>query len=142
MEEGMSRMKSFVVILTAASLLAAGCASSEERHLSSDPAVPAAEGRARFGTAKNDNVSIDLVVKHLAPPEKLSPPAANYVVWLQPSKSVAPQNIGALKVDKDLTGSLETVTPQHRFDLFITAEGSGQVQSPAGKQLLWTSYAP
>jgi hypothetical protein len=135
-------------ILTTASLLAGGCAmmgigsGDDQRSLTASPTIPAAEGKVTFGKTKNDNVAVDLTVKHLANPEKLSPPAANYVVWLQPNNSATPQNIGALKVDKDLTGTLQTQTAMHSFDLFITAEGSGQVLAPAGKRLLWTSYSP
>lgn len=132
----------WAALLALTALAAAGCASTEERHLNGTPSLPAAEGTVRFGKAKNDNTSINLMVKHLANPEKLTPPAANYVVWIQPNKSAPAQNIGALKVDKDLTGSLETETPMHSFDLFITAEGAGTVQSPAGKPLLSTSYSP
>jgi DMSO/TMAO reductase YedYZ molybdopterin-dependent catalytic subunit len=137
----MRALKGSVLFLAAALGLAA-CATSEERHLASSPVVPAAQGTARFDKTKNDNVSIDLTVKHLADPQKLTPPSAVYVVWLQANKSSPPQNIGLLKVDEDLNGSLSTQTAARSFDLFITAEGSGQVLAPAGKPLLWTSYSP
>jgi hypothetical protein len=129
------------VLVMAASALAAGCASTETRRLSASPEVPAAEGTVRFGKTKNENVSISLVVKHLANPEKLTPPASQYVVWIQPNKSAAPQSLGALKVDKNLEAALDTETAIHSFDLFITAEGSAQALEPAGKPLLWTSYS-
>ena len=109
--------------------------------LNASPAIPAAEGHAKFGSAPNGNTSIDLTVKHLADPQKLTPPANNYVVWLRASKDAAAQNIGALTVDKDLVGRLTTVTGLHTFDLFVTAETSGQVQRPAGQPLLWTSHS-
>lgn len=107
--------------------------------MNASAAVPAAEGHAKFGEAPNGNTSISLTVKHLADPQKLTPPASNYVVWLRAGKDAAPQNIGALAVDKNLVGRLKTVTAQRSFDLFVTAEGSGQVQAPAGAPLLWTS---
>ncbi len=109
--------------------------------LSTSPSLPAAEGSAEFGVTKNDNTSINLTVKHLAHPEKLTPPAGNYVVWIRANKDAAPQNIGALKVDAELNGSLVSDTPQHSFDLFITAEASGQAARPTGSSLLWTSFS-
>lgn len=133
-------------VFAAALVAMSGCAmlgggSGGGRSFSSDPTMPAAEGKAKFSKASNDNTTVDVSVKHLAQPEKLTPPASTYVVWIQANPNEGPQNIGQLKVDKDLNGTLQTVTPFHSFDLFITAEGSGQVQSPAGKRLLWTSYS-
>ena len=108
--------------------------------MSVSPTIPAAESTVRFAKTTNDNTSIDLKVKHLAQPEKLTPPAQNYVVWVRSSKTAPPQNIGALSVDKNLTGTLQTVTSLHAFELFITGEASGQVQQPAGPPLMWTEY--
>ena len=108
--------------------------------MNASPVIPAAEGAAKFGKAKNDNTSVDVTVKHLAHPEKLTPPANNYVVWLRAGKGAPAQNIGALTVDKNLVGKLSTVTALHSFDLFVTAEAAGPVQQPTGQPLLWTSY--
>ena len=127
--------------MTAGLALLSACG-PEQRHMSSSPMVPAAEGIVHFEKTKNDNVAIDLAVKRLANPEKLTPPASTYVVWVRSDKNAAPQNVGALKVDKDLVGTVDTQTPMHSFELFITAEGSGQVMAPAGQPLLWTTYGP
>jgi hypothetical protein len=109
--------------------------------LSTSPSLPAVEGKARFGVTINDNTSITLTVKHLAHPQKLTPPSSNYVVWTRATKDSPAQNLGALVVDKDLNGKLVTETALHSFDLFITAEDSGQVQQPSGQPLLWMSYS-
>jgi hypothetical protein len=137
----MSAWNPRAAILLTALALTSGCATGEERSFSTSPAIPAAEGSVRFSKTKNDNVAINLTVKHLANPEKLTPPAANYVVWIRANRTAAPQSIGALKVDKDRSGVLDTETPMHSFEIFITAEGSGQVMSPSGQPLLWTSYS-
>lgn len=124
--------------------LLSGCAlmgGGRGPRMNASPAVPAAQGHAKFGKAPNGNTSIDLTVKHLADPQNLTPPAASYVVWLRASKDAAAQNIGALTVDKNLVGTLKTVTALRAFDLFVTAEGSGQVQWPTGQPLLWTSHS-
>lgn len=109
--------------------------------LSTSSSMPAAEGSVRFSTSRNDNTVIVLSVKHLAHPDKLTPPAGSYVVWTKADKDAMPQSIGALKVDSDLYGTLLAETPLHSFDLFITAEPSGEIQQPTGQPLLWTSYS-
>jgi len=108
--------------------------------LSSSPTLPAVEGLVKFSATKNNNTRITLTVKHLPQPEKLTPPAGQYIVWTRAAKYEAAQNIGALVVDKNLNGKLETETPLHTFELFITAEASGQIQQPYGEPLLWISY--
>jgi hypothetical protein len=108
--------------------------------LSSSPTLPAVEGYAKFAATKNTNTRITLTVKHLPQPEKLTPPANQYIVWTRPGKYEPAQNIGALIVDKKLNGKLETETPLRTFELFITAEVSGQIQQPSGEPLLWINY--
>ena len=138
-------MKPILIAFLSAALASAlsGCAllGGSGPRMNASPVIPAAEGSVKFGKARNDNTSVSLSVKHLAHPKKLSPPANNYIVWLRPGKDAAAQNIGALTVDKKLTGKLDTVTALHSFDLFITAEASGQVQTPTGSPLLWTSHS-
>lgn len=109
--------------------------------MTASPKVPAAEGSAKFGKAANENTSIDLEVKHLADPEKLTPSAQVYVVWIRPEAGAPAQNIGALIVDKNLTGRLKTVTALHSFELFVTAESSRAPGQPTGDPLLTTSYS-
>lgn len=119
-----------------------GCALFGSKvNMSASPAMPAAEGSVRFGASKNDNTTIVLRVKHLPHPDKLTPAAGSYVVWTKSGKDAVPQSIGALKVDADLTGTLLGETPLHTFDLFVTAEASGETQQASGQPLLWTSYS-
>jgi hypothetical protein len=89
----------------------------------------ASEGTVRVSEGDNGNTKVSVRVKHLAPPSKLAADATVYVVWIQPSKGDK-QNVGALTLNKDLEGSLDTLTPQHRFKVFVTPEPSGQVGHP------------
>ena len=119
--------------------MAASCAMPGRRSgatmMSVSPALPAAEGTVITGKAPNNNLALDVVVKHLAVPQKLTPPANSYVVWLRP-KDVAAQNIGALTVNQNLDGRLSAVTAMRSFELFITAEDSAQKTEPSGEPLL------
>jgi hypothetical protein len=117
-----------------------GCFGSGITQMSTSPTIPAAAGSVHFAPAANGNTSVNLTVKHLAQPEKLTPPTHVYVVWVRADQTAEPQNIGALVVDKELNGTLNTVTALHSFALFITAEASAQVQKPSEPQLLWTDH--
>ncbi len=125
-------------VLMLSVLLLTGCAGVS---LSTSSTLPAAEGTVKYKRSENDNTIIALKVKHLAQPEKLTPPASTYVVWTRANKDAEPQNIGALKVDDNLDGSLNGETPLHSFELFITAESSSQVKLPTGQPMLWTNYS-
>jgi hypothetical protein len=108
--------------------------------LSFSPTIPAAEGTVKFTKADNGNTAIHLLVKHLANPQNLTPPANTYVVWLQPDKESAPEKLGLLVVNQNLDGELNGVTRLHRFEMFVTGEKSGHINGPSGDKLFWTSY--
>jgi hypothetical protein len=117
-----------------------GCAifeKNEPLQLASSGTIPGAQGEVKVGNGDNDNTKLDVEVKHLAEPSKLTPGATTFVVWVKPVGTETPQSLGALKVDKDLEGELKTVTPHRDFELFITAEASPTVPGPTGNSLLW-----
>lgn len=78
----------------------------------------------------NGNSRLAVTVRHLAPPDRLTPGAVGYVVWVTPLDAGSPQNVGALKLDSNLTGALNTTTALHQFKLTITAEITPTTQSP------------
>ena len=110
--------------------------------LGSSSQIPAAQGKAHLRNTENGNVEIKLNVKHLAPPGRISPGAEVFVEW---ARGLAPgneaQNLGALKVDKNLNGKLTAITPMSSFDLFITCEQSQTAAFPATPELLPLHYS-
>jgi hypothetical protein len=103
--------------------------------------IPAAQGKVRLSRTKNGNVEIKLSVKHLAPPGRITPGADVFVVW---ARGLAPgaeaQNLGALKVDKNLNGKITAATAMSSFDLFITCEQTQTATVPATLELLSVHY--
>lgn len=91
--------------------------------------VPASQGTIKATVGDNDNTKVSIRVKHLAPPSKIASDATIYVVWLQP-RNGAKQNIGALVLNDNLEGSLDTVTPHRRFLITVTPEPGGRVSEP------------
>jgi hypothetical protein len=90
----------------------------------------ASEGTVRISDGDNGNTKVSIRVKHLAPPSKVAVDSTVYVVWIQPREGDR-QNVGALTLNKDLEGSLETLTPHRRFMVSVTPEPNGQVTEPS-----------
>jgi len=100
--------------------------------------VPASEGTVKASLGDNGNTRLSIRVKHLAPPFKLQADATVYVVWIQ-QMDQPKQNIGALVLNKDLEGSLDTVTPFRRFSVMVTPEPGGQVEQPTHEAVFTAS---
>ncbi len=113
-----------VLLLTVIALLFTACA--QKVAFLNSPVVPSAEGTVAVKKGSNDNYNIDLNVKRLADPSRLTPPKAVYVVWMETAQSGV-QNIGQLKtsthgLSQMLSSSLKTVTPHQPTGFIITAE--------------------
>jgi len=127
------------VLLT--SLVVATCAATTFQ-LGSSPETPAAEGTVRLRQTSNGNTKINLAVKHLAPPARIDPASSVIVVWVRGLEAGAqPQNLGALRVNKNLSGKLEAVTSLSAFDFFLTCEGTQTVTAPTSIELLKLHYS-
>lgn len=127
-----------IALLMLTGLAAASCSGPRKLKLESSGDIPAAEATVAIGTNSNGNTTFDLEVSHLALPSRVDPGATVYVVWLRGGDSAAQaQNMGALKVDKNLDGSYSGVTALRDFDLFVTVEPSAVAVSPTGKSLLY-----
>lgn len=138
----MNRARWTAVIALGYALAFTGCGGSRTVRMTTGPEIPAAQGTVKASPGQNGNTSLAVEVQHLAPPEKVASGATTYVVWAQPPGQTTPQNLGALAVDSDLRGTLDTVTPLQKFDIFITAEPSPTTLSPSNNQLFTASIQP
>ena len=131
-----------LLAVAAITLATAACAAAATLPMESSPEIPAAEGRVHMKLARNQNTQIDLVVKHLAPPDRIAPGTSVFIVWVRglPLGS-KPQSMGALRVNKDLGAKMRFVTALKAFDLFLTCEAIQTVVEPSGKELLPVHYA-
>jgi hypothetical protein len=125
-----------VLVVIAALFVLVSAAMADEFKLRSSEQNPAATAVAHVNTDRNGNLEVNLVVEHIAPPDRLNPPHSNYVVWLQaPNKQ--PEMLGLMRVNTDdMAASLKTKTPYHSFDLFVTAEDNNHPDSPTGPEVL------
>jgi hypothetical protein len=90
------------------------------------------EGTVQAKAADNGNTALEVRVKHLSSPSKVADDASVYVVWVQPRNGDI-QNVGALEVDKDLVGKLDTTTPHKAFTVTVTPEPSARMAAPTHK---------
>lgn len=110
-----------------------------EKRMETSAAIPAAEAKLKLKNEDNQNTKVELKVERLAEPSEVVQGTSTYVVWVRPAgKGAAPQNMGALRVGRDLKAELDTVVPYTDFNLFITAEKSPTVTNPTTEPLLWT----
>ncbi len=120
--------KTVVFLMAAITILALGsCAKKIVFPIS--PIVPSAQGTILFKTDKNKNYVIDLTVKHLANPDRLTPARKCYVVWIDTEQNGV-INLGQLHISKNMGGSLKTNSPFKPTAIFITAEDDPTIKEP------------
>lgn len=126
----------FLSLCTAAGLALASCATAPQS-MRAGIGTPASEGTVEAVEADNGNTRVTVRVKHLAPASRLHMEATVYVVWIQP-RNGTPQNVGAMDLDSNLEGTLQTVTPHRAFQLFVTPEPAGVVERPTREPVFTT----
>ncbi len=134
-------MRKFSAICVTLALLCTVAYAAKKYPMTAASIVPAARGEVEIDKDKNGNTRLKMSVKHLAPLENLTPRAAAYVVWFQ-ERGGTFENQGQLKVDKNLNGTFETITPMKSFDVFVTAEPEAGAKEPRGPQILMATIQP
>ena len=116
-------------VLAAAVLAGMQLGCSSPKAMQSGYGVPASEGTITATEGDNGNTKLEIQVKHLAEPSRVASDATVYVVWIQP-RDGATQNVGALTLNDDLEGTLNTITPYRLFSVSVTPEPSGLGAKP------------
>src|SRR5690242_11502236 len=102
-----------------------------------DPSVMFAKGEVDAEVTDEKNGTFTVSVEHLGDPRKINPSARTYVVWLQPRSGDAPiQNVGAIDVGSDYSGSHTFTSSFKEFDIAITPEERADVTKPTGRDVL------
>ena len=101
------------------------------------PDAPAALGEAKIRADRNNNTRVELDVRHLAPPQNLTPPKSAYVVWFE-SPEGKTLNMGQLIVGSDRRARFDAVTPLKVLRVLITAEDRVLAESPSNQVVLRT----
>lgn len=128
-------MRTLAILLLSAVLL--GCGAKTVR-VDTSPSVPAAGAWIKVDEDRNNNTEYRVEIRHLAPPEKLTPPRSAYVFWIQ-AAGQQPENAGQIVLDDRLRGSLRGVTPHREFIAFVTAEDLASTPTPTGEEVMRTT---
>lgn len=99
--------------------------------------VPAAEGSASIKKDNNNNYLIDLKVKYLASPDRLTPARQHYVVWIVTADGTN-INLGMLVSDSNNNASLKGVSSSKPVQILVTAEDTGDAKWPGKQELFRT----
>lgn len=134
------KVKRFLVLVFAAFIIQS-CGSKYA--FSTSPVVPAAQGAVKVKRDDNKNYKIQVDVKHLAEPKRLTPARKVYIVWMQ-TENNGIKNIGQLTsssgiFSSTLKSSLEAVSSFKPLSFMITAEDQGNIQYPGGQVILKTN---
>lgn len=129
-----------LIVLVVASVLNQSCSRKTNFLVSSE--VPAAEGDVKISKSKFNNFEIKINILHLAEPERLKPPKAAYVVWIETENNLT-KNLGQIEsssgfLSKKLKISFKTVSPFNPVKVYITAEDRPNIQYPQGIVVLTT----
>ncbi len=130
----MKLFKGVMVALVVSAGLA-GC-STVDKKMQVSNLTPASEGEITAKKQNANETSLKIEVKHLASPEKISPVAKNYVVWMQPQGQDVVQNLGTLALNENKEAKFERTVPFESFRVFVTPEADRLAPSPTGPVIL------
>lgn len=125
-----SGLRTVVFLLLAATLLMAS-----EFKLVPTSVVPSAEGAVKAEKDRNGNTKLEIGVRHLAPPQRLTPPQQNYALWVA-SSGQPPRLVGELRVNENQEGSLVATVPEKVFDVAVTAESTPTPETPSKLEVM------
>src|SRR3984893_1270449 len=129
----------YVLAFVAVAMLALGVTAWAKTYtLQATSIAPGATGTIDAKAAKEgQNTEAVLKVDHLAKPTLLTPPANEYVVWLQ-AQGGQPENVGVLRVGDSEKGDLKMTTSAAKFTVLVTAETEAHPQRPSNRVVLRT----
>jgi hypothetical protein len=129
----------YVLICVAVAMLALGATAWAKTYaFQATSIVPGATGTVDAKADKSGgNTMVTIRVDHLARPTLLTPPANEYVVWIEPEDG-SPQNQGVLQVGDNEKGDLRMTTTASKFKVLVTAETEPHPKTPSDRAVLQT----
>jgi uncharacterized lipoprotein YddW (UPF0748 family) len=113
-------------------LLVSSCATTAKFPISS--IAPASDIKAIKKTDSNKNITLEIVARNLASPDRLNPPGKVYSIWIV-TNEYGVKNVGQLMVDNAEKTTFKTVTPFDFNEVFITVENEGDLKYPTGIEI-------
>ena len=129
----------YMLVFVAVAMLALGVTAWAKTYtFQATSIVPGATGSVDVKADKTGgNTMMTIKVDHLARPTLLTPPANEYVVWIDPENG-SPQNQGVLQVGDNEKGELKMTTSASKFKVLVTAEMEAHPKTPSNRVVLQT----
>jgi len=129
----------YMLVFVAVAMLALGVTAWAKTYtFQATSIVPGATGSVDVKADKTGgNTMMTIKVDHLARPTLLTPPANEYVVWIDPEGG-AHQNQGVLQVSDNEKGELKMTTSASKFKVLVTAEMEAHPKKPSNRVVLQT----
>lgn len=123
-------------VLAAFSLVA--CGGPLKFDVASTPKAPGADAHIVADVKEKQNqTDLEVTVKNLAPPDRVTPGAAKYVAWYRKDANSVWARVGGLDYDADNRGgSFKGSAPERAFDFEVTAEKTESPASPSSDVVL------
>ena len=114
-------------------VLLAACGGPLKYQVASSPRAPGADAKIVADvSADQGQTQLEVEIKNLAPPGRVTQNAKDYVVWYRKNSSATWARVGGLKYDEgSREGTLTGSVPEIAFDLSVTAEESDGPASPS-----------
>lgn len=132
----MKTFKTIVAIVTL--IMISSCATTAKFPVSNT--VPAAEIKVKKKQDKNNNYTLHLTAKNLAEANRLNPPRNNYSVWMVLNTGEV-KNLGQISNKNSKKATFKTTTPFDAYEVFITAENTGNLNTPEGLEISRTNFS-
>jgi len=120
-----------IILLIAVAAMLGSCATTSDFPVSD--IVPAAEITVKKKQEKNNNYRIIVNARNLASPDRLTPPANCYTVWINTSNGY--RKVGQLTNRNARSANLESLVPFDFYEVSITAERDTEISYPAGIEI-------
>ena len=125
-----------LVYALAGLLLIGGAAWATDYKMQATSIDPSAQGSVTAVANKGGgNTTVKVKVEHLGKPTLLTPPANEYVIWIQPQGQAA-HNEGTIRIGEDEKGELTMTTTAAQFTVLVTAESDAHPQAPSNRVVL------
>lgn len=120
-----------LIFLVAVMVLLGACATTSDFPVSD--IVPAAEITVKKKQEKNSNYRIIVNARNLASPDRLTPPANCYTVWINSSNGY--RKVGQLTKKNARSATLESLVPFDFYEVSVTAERDTEISYPTGPEI-------
>jgi hypothetical protein len=119
------------VLLLVAPVLLTGCSKTQSYAVMGTAEAAGADAVLKVTPAEGSNYQLTLTVTNLLPPDRVTPGATTFAVWLRLGER-APLQVGNLAYDADdRAGKLTTMTPYKDFELTVRAEKTNSPVAPS-----------